>query len=313
MLGIIINPKSGKRAFRKQRLYLFRLLKRRHQPFHYVVTKYAGHATELARELVEKGFDQLLVLGGDGTISEVINGIMTAKVEENIRKNVQFGLMPRGTGNDWGRFWHLTRDYKQSLDFFFNGKPQPIDIGDLKFYRNGEEYHHYFVNSVGFGIDARTVERAHELKYYIGSHHVNYLFALLVAVFTHRSLPIEITTDKGESWKLPMFTMNIGNGPYSGGGIRQNPDADPRDGIFHSMFMPRPTWQMIWKALPNLFNGKLDEMPFIRNFEASQITMKTDKYVMFEADGILVDACGPYTITNLHHAIQMTIPADFEM
>ena len=83
MLGIIINPKSGKKAFRKQRLYLWKLLKARRQPFTYRVTKYAGHAIELGRELVEeKGCTQILILGGDGTISEVINGIMRANLTD---------------------------------------------------------------------------------------------------------------------------------------------------------------------------------------------------------------------------------------
>ena len=80
MLGIIINPKSGKKAFRAQRIYLWNLLRKRHQPFAYRVTKYAGHAIELARELVEKGYDELLVLGGDGTLSEAVNGIMRAEI-----------------------------------------------------------------------------------------------------------------------------------------------------------------------------------------------------------------------------------------
>ena len=101
MLGIIINPKSGKNYFRSQRKYLFELLRKRHQPFTYRVTQYPDHAIECARELVEKGYDQILVLGGDGTLSEVINGIMRADVPDKERRKVRFGLMPRGTGNDW--------------------------------------------------------------------------------------------------------------------------------------------------------------------------------------------------------------------
>ena len=115
MLGIIINPKSGKRAFRMQRLYLWKLLKSRRQPFIYRVTKYANHAIELARELVEeRGCDQILVLGGDGTLSEVINGIMRADLTEEQRSKIQFGLMPRGTGNDFARHWGLTKDFNRS-------------------------------------------------------------------------------------------------------------------------------------------------------------------------------------------------------
>ena len=94
MLGIIINPKSGKRAFRAQRVYLWRLLRKRHLPFAYRVTKYPKHAIELARELAEKGYDEILVLGGDGTLSETINGIMRAVISPEKRAQIQVGLMP---------------------------------------------------------------------------------------------------------------------------------------------------------------------------------------------------------------------------
>ncbi len=314
MLGIIINPKSGKNRYRKQRLYLFKLIKKRHQPFTYKVTKYASHATELARELVEKGYDELLVLGGDGTLSEVIDGIMHARISEEQRKKIVFGLMPRGTGNDWGRFWNLTRNYKNSLDLFFNsGKQQSVDVGCLTLQRNGEEEKHYFINSIGFGIDAKTCQRAQVLKYYVGSHGLNYFFGLLSAVFTHKSLPVVLTTDEGLTIDAPLFTMNIGNGPFSGGGIRQNPDADPRDGIFHAMFVARPTIKLILSAIPKLFNGRLTEVSFINNFKAHSVFVKTKQHLLIEKDGILVDACGPYKIDIVPAALKMMVPADKQL
>ena len=146
MLGIIINPKSGKRAFRMQRLYLWKLLKSRRQPFVYRVTKYANHAIELARELVEeKNCTQILVLGGDGTLSEVINGIMRAELSPEQRAKIQFGLMPRGTGNDFARHWGLGKDFKRSLDIFFKGDSKPIDVGCVTYWRNNIEHHRYFL------------------------------------------------------------------------------------------------------------------------------------------------------------------------
>lgn len=309
MLAIIINPKSGKRAYRKQRLYLFTLLKARKRPFTYKVTKYAGHATELARELVEGGCDELLVLGGDGTLSEVLNGIMSSRVED--KSTIRFGLMPRGTGNDWGRYWGLTNDYKRALDVFFNtGKTQHIDVGCLTYYRNGDEYKHYFVNSVGFGIDARTAARANVLRYYMGSNRFLYFFALLSAVFTHRSEPMELFTEKGFLLSAPMFTMNIGNGPFSGGGIRQNPDAEPCDGIFHAMFVRRPSFRIVCSALPKVFNGGLKNISFIDFFTARKVILQTQRYTAFEADGILVDACGPYVVEVLPNALQMVVPSE---
>ncbi len=310
MLGIIINPKSGKSRYRRQRLYLFHLLKQRKQPFTYKVTQYAGHAVELARELVENGHNQILVLGGDGTLSETIDGIMHAQISNEQRQNITFGLMPRGTGNDWGRFWQLTRDYKKSLDVFFNtGKQQPIDIGCLTLWRNGQEEKHYFINSVGFGIDAKTCQRAQILKYYVGSHGLNYFFGLLSAIFTHKSIPVTLTNDNGLTISDRLFTMNIGNGPFSGGGIRQNPDADPRDGVFHAMFVAHPTVKLILSAIPNLFNGKLKEVSFIRNFTAQSVNIQTDKHIIIEKDGILIDSCGPYKVDIMPSALKMIVPS----
>ncbi len=307
MLGIIINPKSGKRAYRMQRLYLFKLLKQRHQPFTYKVTKYANHAAELARELVENGYDEILILGGDGTVSEAINGIMSSSVAD--KSKIRFGIMPRGTGNDWGRFWGLTKKHKQSLDVFFNtGHPQPIDIGRLTVYRNGQPNYHYFINSVGFGIDAVTCYQTQILKYYVGSHRLLYFFALIAAIWSHKSQPVTLTTDKGITIEKPLFTMNIGNGPFSGGGIKQNPDADPRDGIFHAMFATKPTFKDVCEAVTKLFNGRLLECGFITPYTAKHVHIAFNKYMKIEADGIMIDACGPYEIDIIPNALQMIVP-----
>ena len=305
MLGIIINPKSGKRAFRRQRIYLWKLLRKRREPFVYRVTKYAEHAIELGRELVERGCDEILVLGGDGTLSEVINGIMRADIPEEQRAKISFGIMPRGTGNDWGRFWGLTKDFKKSLDRFFNGEKQPLDVGCVTYWRNGIVHHRYFINSVGFGVDSLTCQWATTLKYYIGSHHVNYFFALLAAICVHKSQKIELIVDGKTVVNDMLFTMNIGNGPFSGGGIKQNPDADPRDGVFHSIFVRTPTFLQVLKAIPRLFDGRLTDLDFVHSFVGKEIEVNTRKHLMFEADGILENIMGPCRITCLHNALSM--------
>lgn len=305
MLGIIINPKSGKRAFRRQRIYLWKLLRQRREPFVYRVTKYPEHAIELGRELVERGCDEILVLGGDGTLSEVINGIMRADIPEEQRAKISFGIMPRGTGNDWGRFWGLTKDFKKSLDRFFNGEKQPLDVGCITYWRNGIVHHRYFINSVGFGVDSLTCQWATTLKYYIGSHHVNYFFALLAAICVHKSQKIELIVDGKTIVNDMLFTMNIGNGPFSGGGIKQNPDADPRDGVFHSIFVQTPTFRQVLKAIPRLFDGRLTNLDFVHSFVGKEVEVNTRKHLMFEADGILENIMGPCRITCLHNALSM--------
>ncbi len=307
MLGIIINPKSGKRAFRVQRIYLWRLLRQRHEPFAYRLTKYAGHAIELGRELAEKGYDEILVLGGDGTLSEAVNGIMRANISDEQRQQISIGIMPRGTGNDYARYWRLTKNYKQALARFFDGEKRPIDIGCVTYWRNGIAHHRYFLNSVGFGVDALCCSWAATLKYYIGSHHVNYFFALLAAIAAHKSTRIQLVADGQTVVNDLLFTMNIGNGPYSGGGIRQNPKADPQDGLFHAIFVEKPTARQVLRAIPKLFNGHLTDLDFIHSFTGTDIHIDTRKHLLFEADGILENIMGPCEVHCLHHAMNIRV------
>ena len=304
MLGIIINPKSGKKYFRAQRIYLWKLLRKRHQPFAYRVTKFAGHAIELARELVEKGYDEILILGGDGTLSEAINGIMRSNLTAAQKAKIHVGLMPRGTGNDWSRYWGLTKNHKESLRRFFEGEGHPIDIGCVTYWRNNIEHHRYFINSVGFGVDPLCCQKAERLKYYIGSHHVNYLFGLIGAIVQHKAQHMILTVDGKEAVNDLLFTMNVGNGPFSGGGIKQNPDADPQDGVFHTMFIKKPTFKQILAALPKLYNGKLTELPFVYPICGAEIEINYRKHIMIEADGILENFMGPCKVTCIHNALQ---------
>ena len=309
MLGIIINPKSGKKAFRAQRLYLWKLLKARREPFIYRVTKYENHAIELGRELVEdKGCTEILVLGGDGTISEVINGIMRADLTAEQRANIKFGIMPRGTGNDFARHWGLNKDFKRSLDIFFAGKVKPLDIGCVTYWRNNIEHHRYFVNSLGFGFDPLVCRMANQLKYYIGSHHVNYFFALFGGLAKYKSQHMRLDV-KGETvLEGRLFVAAVSNGSYVGGGMRLNPDADPSDGLLHAIFLTPPTAKQICQAIPNLFNGKLRELPFVHDVVTDDMLVHTKQHQSFEADGIVMDITGACKVTCMKHAMQMIVP-----
>lgn len=309
MLGIIINPKSGKKAFRAQRLYLWKLLKARREPFVYRVTKYESHAIELARELVEeKSCTRILVLGGDGTLSEVINGIMRADITAEQRAKIQFGLMPRGTGNDFARHWGLNKDFKRSLDIFFQGHSKPIDVGCVTYWRNNIPHHRYFINSLGFGFDPLVCRMANQLKYYIGSHHVNYFFALFGALAKYKNYHVRLDV-KGETVvEGKMFVACMSNGSYVGGGMRLNPNADPCDGVLNAIFLTPPSVREISQAIPKLFNGELQSLPFVHSVSGDEMLVHTKQYQAFQADGIVLDITGPCQVTCMKHALQMIVP-----
>ena len=303
--AIIINPKSGKKKFREQRKYLFMTLKHAGILFDYKVTKFAGHAIKIAKYFAEQRYKNFLILGGDGTMSEVINGIFSANIKDT--SSLKFALIPRGTGNDWGRFWGLTRDYKHSIDVFLKGKLQPIDIGKVDYDMEGDKETHFFINSVGFGLDATVVNITHRLKEIFGSHSFMYTISLLSAVFTYKPHKVKIlSSDK--TIQESMFTMNIANGCYSGGGMKQTPDALPYDGLLDVMMAKKPTFFDIVGALRRLFNGKLLEHPVILSFQTESLNVICDDNALIEADGIIVNGLSPYKISIIPNAIQMIVP-----
>jgi diacylglycerol kinase (ATP) len=303
--AIIINPKSGKRKFRQQRKYLFLTLKHAGIEFDYRITRFAGHAIKIAKYFVEKNYKNIMVLGGDGTMSEVINGIFSANIEDT--SSLKIALIPRGTGNDWGRFWGLTRDYKQSIDVFLKGKLQPIDIGKVEYQMEGEKEMHFFINSIGLGLDASVVNLTHRLKEIFGSHSFMYTLALLGAVFTYKPHKVRIFSEE-KILTDTMFTMNVANGCYSGGGMKQNPNALPYDGLMDVMIAKKPTLWDIITAILRLFNGKLLEHPLIESFQTKKLLVQCDKAALMEADGIIVNGFSPFNICIIPNAIQMIIP-----
>ncbi|MDR0763388.1 MAG: diacylglycerol kinase family lipid kinase [Bacteroidales bacterium] len=308
MWQIIINPKSGKKVLQKQLNYLFKILDKKGIVHNSTYTQYAGHATVIARDLIETGFHNILVVGGDGSFSEVVNGIFSAQYEQGVdTSKIKIAILPHGTGNDWARFWGLTRNYKDAVEVFLEGFTRLIDVGQVTYHCGRKEKKHYFVNSVGFGLDQKVVHEVNRLKYFLGSHSILYFLALINAVFTYKSRRVKISTDS-ETFEDKVFTMNIGNGCYSGGGMKQNPTAVPYDGSFDAMFASPPTFKDIVTAMPLVFNGKLTQHRVIHTLHSSEIRLEADGFFPFEADGIEVNAFSAINVKVLPLSLQMIVP-----
>ena len=171
----------------------------------------------------------------------------------------------------------------------------------------GEKESHFFINSIGLGLDAAVVNLTHRLKAVLGSHSFLYTLALLGAVFTYKAHKIRIFSDE-KNITDKMFTMNVANGCYSGGGMKQNPNALPYDGLMDVMMAKKPTLWDIITAILKLFNGKLLEHPVIESFQTQHLMVQCDKAALMEADGIIVNGFSPFNISILPNAIQMIVP-----
>jgi diacylglycerol kinase (ATP) len=304
--GVIINPTSSKKVLRQLQNELLRATDSARIPTKICYTQHEQHATQIARELVEAGVENILVVGGDGTLNEVVNGIYTAP-------NIDLGkltiaIIPSGTGNDWARYWQLNRGYKTALEVFLQGHTTAIDIGKAEFERNGEVQQRYFINSFGLGFDHKVVHETNRIKRYLGSHAVLYFVAVLRSVFLFKAQELTIKT-ADTSYTGNVFSMNVGNGCYSGGGMKQNPTAIPTDGLFNAMYVLPLTPRDIFVAIQLLFNGKLTTHPRIKTLCAPEIEIAGTATLPFETDGVEGLAGNHVKVSVLHHSIRMVVPA----
>ena len=250
----------------------------------YFFTERVGHARELAAQILQKGYTKLVVMGGDGTFSEAIDGLM--KSGEDLSK-LNVGLIPFGTGNDWGRYWNLDRDIEKSIQVLATGKVETVDVGKIKYNSEDEDITRYFINAYGLGFDAKVLELTNNLQHTFKGASWTYTLALFMTLFKNRSQVMEYEFDGGETFKGLSYTASMGNGCYTGGGLKQTPEAVPTDGLLDIMVVENLNLIKILKAIPLLFKGKLLEHNSVHLYKAKKIKVKSEKPIISEVDGIL--------------------------
>ncbi len=304
---VIINRKSGKRKFIKQTEFVKQSLLKSKISFDFIFTQYKGHAIKIAKENTNRGYTQFLILGGDGTINEVVNGIMKSKLSDT--SHVKIALIPRGTGNDWARFWNISKDEKKSFATFLKGKTHLIDVGKAVYQTQNhlQEQKRFFINSIGFGLDAVVVNHVDKYRKLIGSFSFLYTIGVLQGLFHNRYIPTQVKIDD-QIINLPLYTMNIANGCYSGGGIKQNPNAIPYDGVFDMMLVGKIKLLDVIKTLPNIFNGKIHKTKVIQPFRGRKVELNSQKPLLIETDGIALPYINSCRIEMKPNALQMVVP-----
>ena len=250
----------------------------------YFFTERVGHARDLAAQILQKGYTNLAVMGGDGTFSEVIDGLM--KSGEDLSK-LNVGLIPFGTGNDWGRYWKLDRDIDKSINVLANGKSILVDVGKIEYNSEGKDITRYFINAYGLGFDAKVLELTNNLQHTFKGASWTYTLALFMTLFKNRSQVMEYEFDGDKTFKGLSYTASMGNGCYTGGGLKQTPEAVPTDGLLDIMLVENLNLIKILKAIPLLFKGKLLEHKSVHLYKAKKIKVKSEKPIISEVDGIL--------------------------
>ena len=271
----------------------------------YFFTERVGHARELAVQILKKGHTRLAVMGGDGTFSEVIDGLMKSK--EDLSKLI-VGLIPFGTGNDWSRYWKLDRNIDKSISVLACGEPTLVDVGKIEYSTTEKDITRYFINAYGFGFDAKVLELTNNLQHTFKGASWTYTLALFMTVFVHRSQVMEYEFEDGQSFKGLSYTASMGNGCYTGGGIKQTPEAKPNDGLLDVMVVENLNFKKIVKAIKLLFSGRLLEHESVHLYKAKKIKVKSEKPIISEVDGILQEFTNEIKVELLPKQINFITP-----
>lgn len=271
----------------------------------YFFTERVGHARELAIDILKKGYTRLVVMGGDGTFSEVIDGLMKSKEDLS---NFVVGLIPFGTGNDWGRYWRLDRNIDKSINVLANGVSTAVDVGKIDYSVGEKPVTRYFINAYGLGFDAKVLDLTNSLQHTFKGASWTYTLALFLTLFKHRSQVMEYEFDGGRTFKGLSYTASMGNGCYTGGGIKQTPEAKPNDGLLDIMVVENLNLMKILKAVKLLFKGRLLEHDSVHLFKSRNIIARSAKPIISEVDGILQELTNEIRVELLPKQINFITP-----
>lgn len=279
---VIVNPNAGRGKGGKDWSRISALLSRCEIPFTVRFTKAPRHAIDLSIQGIREGFRRIIVVGGDGTMNEVVNGVFLQ--ETCLTTEIELAMITVGTGNDWGRMFGIPQDYEEAVRVIQDRKLHLQDAGIINYFHGTEKQKRYFINIAGLGFDAVVARRTNQQKARGRNGKLLYMMNLLSSLISYRSTDTEVDID-GLRLRNSTFTISIGIGRFSGGGMMQTPEALPDDGLFDITVVKKIGKGDLIMNLRRLYNGSILDHPKIEGYKGKRIIIDSDPLIHVEADG----------------------------
>lgn len=283
---IIINPRAGSGKTMAEWLPAEKIMKKMEIPYLTVFTERKGHATELAKSAAADGYRKLLAVGGDGSIHELYRGVMLFCDETGTDPGEFYiGVAPIGSGNDWIKEMRVPKNLEEVLRLMAGGSFGKMDVVRME---NGKDKVSYMTNVGGIGFDSHVCERVNWQKEMGRRHNLIYLRALQYTVRKLKPVNIQVIADDKEVFSGPCYSLAMGNGRYSGGGMCQVPDARIDDGLLDFMIVPKVPVSAIFKEIPRLLRKNInesDKVLFFRCRTLHIVPLDSQSEDIFEVDG----------------------------
>jgi YegS/Rv2252/BmrU family lipid kinase len=246
--------------------------------FQAVFTKQRGDAATLASEAARKGAQLIIACGGDGTISEVANGILASG------KDTELGILPSGTGGDFRRTLEIPSRARDAARVLRKGRSVRIDVGRVSYTdENGADATRYFVGVASCGMSTKVIER-------VKADEVSFVSALLKTAMRNAPVRLVVQLDDSHERHLVVSNLCIANARYFGGGMKIAPDAKLTDGKLDVISIGDLSAMKLFTSAPRVYTGSHLSMPEVSHALARKITVRAaDRAaeVALEVDGEL--------------------------
>ncbi len=271
----------------------------------FISTLRKKHAIELAKQATENGCDYMIAVGGDGTLHEVINGVLQSNIPAN--EYPAIGLLPHGSANDFARTARISNSIEELIELIQSNTTQKIDLGKIILQQTQET--RYFINIAGVGLGPEVVQNLEQSSSVLGPG-FNYFKHIIKGFLSYVKKEVSCTSSTWQ-WKGKLLQMAVANGRYYGNAICTAPDAKLTDGQFQVViFGDLSIWDYL-KNLGNLKKGVKINLPQVSYHDANEVLLESNDSCGIEADGEYV-GLAPATISVLPKAICFLMPPDVQ-
>lgn len=292
----VVNPQAGDGAARRRWPEIARLIEERIGPVECCFTETTGDGKRLAMRLAADGFDTILAAGGDGTLNEVVNGVIGSG------RAARIGVVPLASGGDFARGVGL-RDPRRAVEALGTGRSRRIDVVKARFATKSGEEERYFINAASVGLGGRVASRLH------GRGGLLTGSALYLAV-TARELakglefPLRFWADDGAAVECTVCTLALANGRFQGGGILIAPEADLEDGRIDLTVVDQISLPEVVRRIRMLYSGAIYSHPKVKHWRAERVRIESHLGAPVELDGEPVGTL-PLTVEVTPRAIEI--------
>jgi YegS/Rv2252/BmrU family lipid kinase len=297
MSVVIVNPSSAGGSTGEAWPQIASDLRSQYGAFRAVFTKHRGDATTLASDAARKGAKLVIACGGDGTISEVANGILSSG------KDAELGILPSGTGGDFRRTLEIPSRTRDAARILRIGRTVRIDVGRVSYLDgNGSEATRYFVGVASCGMSTKVIER-------VKNNRISFANALLKTAMRNEPVRLVIQLDDSHERHLLVSNLCVANAQYFGGGMKIAPDAKLTDGKFDVIGVGDLSAVKIFTSAPRVYTGSHLSMDEVSHALARKISVRAaDRAadVALEVDGELPGSL-PATFQIIPEALRVRV------